>query len=79
MNQSEILESDIRELQQWLREAWQQLGNPSLTTFSRRELRNQMRQCNADLRACLDRVAESRAEPPPAATTARPSARAASW
>jgi len=78
MNQSEILESDIRALQQWLREAWQQLGNPSLTTFSRRELRNQMRQCNADLRACLDRVAEYRSEPPPAAT-ARPPARAASW
>jgi len=79
MNQAEILESDIRALQQWLREAWQQLGNPSLTTFSRRELRNQMRQCNADLRACLDRVAEYRAEPPPAAPLAKPAVRAASW
>lgn len=79
MNQAEILESDIRALQQWLREAWQQLGNPSLTTFSRRELRNQMRQCNADLRACLDRAAEYRGEPPPAAPPARPAVRAASW
>jgi hypothetical protein len=77
MNQAETLESDIRALQQWLREAWQQLGNPSLTTFSRRELRNQMRQCNADLRACLDRAAEYRAELPPA--PARPAARAATW
>ena len=42
MNQPEILDSDIRYLQQWLRAAWQQLGDPSLTTFSRRELRNQM-------------------------------------
>jgi hypothetical protein len=79
MNQAEILESDIRALQQWLREAWQQLGNPSLTTFSRRELRNQMKQCNADLRACLDRAAEYRAEPSPAPTPTRQAARAASW
>ena len=78
MNQAEILESDIRALQQWLREAWQQLGNPSLTTFSRRELRNQMRQCNADLRACLDRAAEYRAEPPVAAPAKAP-VRAAAW
>ena len=78
MNQPEVYDPDIHAMQQWLRAAWRQLGEPSLTTFSRRELRNQMRQCNADLRACLDRVAEYRSEPPPAAT-ARPPARAASW
>ena len=53
MNQPEVLDSDIRALQQWLRDAWRQLGDPSLTTFSRRELRNQMKQCNADLRVQL--------------------------
>lgn len=73
MNQAEILESDIRALQQWLRDAWQQLGDRSLTTFSRRELRNQMRQCSADLRACLERAAEQRTDlaPPPAPVPAR--------
>lgn len=63
MNQPEIFDHDIQALQQWLREAWQQLGDPSLTAFSRRELRNQMKLCSADLRACLQRMAEHR--PPP--------------
>ena len=63
MNQPEILDSDIRALQQWLRAAWQQLGDPSLTTFSRRELRNQMKQCSADLRAGLQMAAEQQSEP----------------
>ena len=75
MNQPEILDSDIRALQQWLRAAWQQLGDPSLTTFSRRELRNQMKQCSADLRERLEMVAEQQSEsvqqPPPAATPGR--------
>ena len=63
MNQPEILDSDIRALQQWLRAAWQQLGDPSLTTFSRRELRNQMKQCSADLRARLQMATEQQSEP----------------
>jgi hypothetical protein len=80
MNQPEVLESDIRALQQWLRAAWQQLGDPSLTTFSRRELRNQMKQCSADLRACLQRAAEQQFEPQqPPPTYSRPSLRILSW
>ena len=39
MHQPEILDSDIRALQQWLRAAWQQLGDPSRTIFSRRRVR----------------------------------------
>jgi hypothetical protein len=61
MNQPEIFDRDVRErdiraLQEWLRTAWRQLGDPSLTTFSRRELRNQMKQCSADLKAQLERA-----------------------
>ena len=81
MNQPEILDSDIRALQQWLRAAWQQLGDPSITTFSRRELRNQMKQCSADLRARLEMVAEQQSEPvqhPPPAYS-RPELRILSW
>ena len=63
MNQPEMLDSDIRALQQWLRAAWRQLGDPSLTTFSRRELRNQMKQCSADLRSHLQLVATRQSEP----------------
>ena len=60
MDQAEVFDSDIRAMQEWLRTAWQQLNDPSLTTFSRRELRNQMKQCSADLRSRLDMQAEQR-------------------
>ena len=81
MNQPEVLDSDILALQQWLRAAWQQLGDPSLTTFSRRELRNQMKQCNADLRACLQRAAEQQSAPvqEPVPTFTKPALRILHW
>jgi hypothetical protein len=81
MNQPDILDSDIRALQQWLRAAWQQLGDPSLTTFTRRELRNQMKQCSADLRERLEMVAGPHAEPvqPPPSAASRPELRILSW
>jgi hypothetical protein len=81
MNQPEILDSDIRALQQWLRAAWQQLGDPSLTTFSRRELRNEMKQCSADLRARLQMAAEQQSEPvqQPVPSYSRPELRILSW
>jgi hypothetical protein len=63
MNQPAIFDNDIRALQEWLRSAWQQLGDPSLTAFTRRELRNQMKQCSADLRSHLQLVATNQSEP----------------
>jgi hypothetical protein len=62
MNQPVILDNNVRALQEWLRSAWQQLGDPSLTTFTRRELRNQMKQCSADLRSHLQLVATRQSE-----------------
>ena len=59
MNQPAIFDTDIRALQEWLRTAWQQLADPSLTAFTRRELRNQMKQCSADLRSRLQLVGQS--------------------
>jgi hypothetical protein len=81
MNQPELIASDIRALQQWLRAAWQQLGDPSLTAFSRRELRNQMKQCNADLRSLLQRMAEGQPDEiqPPVAVAAKPKLRILAW
>jgi len=81
MNQPEVLDSDIRAMQQWLRAAWQQLGDRSLTTFSRRELRNQMKQCSADLRERLEMVAEQQSEPvqQPVPPYSRPELRILSW
>ncbi len=81
MNQPEVLDSDINAMQQWLRAAWRQLADPSLTTFSRRELRNQMKQCSADLRARLQMAAEQHSEPhqQSAPTYSRPPPRVLSW
>jgi hypothetical protein len=82
MNQPDILDPDIRALQQWLRAAWKQLSEASLTTFSRRELRNQMKQCSADLRARLEMAAEQPSGPaqqPTPTTPARPELRILSW
>ena len=60
----EVRERDIRSLQEWLRTAWRQLGDPALTTFARRELRNQMKQCSDDLKAHMQRL---EAQQPPSA------------
>ena len=75
MNQPEIFgrdirDRDIRALQEWLRTAWRQLGDHSLTTFDRRELRNQMKQCSADLKVQLASF-----QPPPARNLNRPRTR----
>jgi hypothetical protein len=81
MNQPEILDPDIRALQQWLRDAWLQLGDPSLTAFTRRELRNQMKQCSADLRAHLQRMTEDKPQQAlePAPRVAKPALRILAW
>ena len=81
MNQPEVLDSDIRAMQQWLRAAWQQLGDPSLTTFTRRELRNQMKQYSADLRERLEMAVEQQSEPvqPTPSAASRPKLRILSW
>jgi hypothetical protein len=80
MNQPEVLDTDIHAMQQWLRAAWQQLGDPSLTTFGRRELRNQMKQCSADLRARLELAAQqSGPGQPPIPASSRPELRILSW
>jgi len=63
MNQPEIFDTDVHALQELLRAAWKQLGDPSLTAFTRRELRNQMKQCTADLRSYLQLVATRPSEP----------------
>jgi hypothetical protein len=78
MNQPEIFDRDIRErdiraLQEWLRTAWRQLGDPTLTAFTRRELRSQMKQCSADLKAHLERIEAQ--QTPPARDPNRPFAR----
>jgi hypothetical protein len=62
MTELEIFDQEIHALQQRLRAAWQQLGDPTLTAFTRRELRNQMKQCSADLRSYLQKASERRTQ-----------------
>jgi hypothetical protein len=61
MTDLEVLERSITELKAWLSGAWRHLANPSLTKFERRELRNDMKQCNIELRRCLELVRAERA------------------
>lgn len=81
MNQPEALDQNIRALQEWLRAAWMQLADPSLTAFSRRELRNQMKQCTADLRMHLQAASQRPPDPPAggAKTFAKPELRLLAW
>lgn len=60
MTDLEVLERSITELKAWLSGAWRHLANPSLTKFERRELRNDMKQCNIELRRCLELVRAER-------------------
>jgi hypothetical protein len=52
MTEPEI-QNQIVTLQRWLAGAWLRLGDPALTPFDKRELRNQMKQADAALRRCL--------------------------
>ena len=81
MTQPEVLDQDIRALQDWLRAAWQQLSDPALTPFMRRELRNQMKQCAADLRTHLQRAEERHRQPvdPSMPSFAKPELRILAW
>jgi hypothetical protein len=49
MTELDILDRRISELKEVQRVAWQQLSRPSLTTFDRCELRNQIRESDAEL------------------------------
>ena len=61
MTDLEVLDRSINELKQWLNGAWRHLAKPSLTKFERRELRNEIKQCNVELRRCLELVRAERA------------------
>jgi hypothetical protein len=56
MTELELLEDKIGEFQAHLNDAWRSLSSSSLTTFERRELRNEMKRCGAELQRCLELV-----------------------
>lgn len=75
---ADTLERDVQALKEWLRQAWNYLGHASLTRFERQEIRNQIKQTDAELRKCLQKIAaqnqaRQRTPPPaPVQTAARP-------
>ena len=71
MTEREI-QHHIATLQSWLAGAWRRLSDPAITTFDKRELRNQMKQADAALRHCLALSSELRsAGNPPASVNNR--------
>jgi hypothetical protein len=69
------IDQDVHALKEWLRAAWRQLGEPSLTSFARQELRTEMKRCSEDLRYRLHVVASQppiRDEPTKPAPVRRP-------
>jgi hypothetical protein len=58
MTESDILSRDIHALQELQRVAWSQLASPSLTMFDRREIRNRIRQSEAELKTYLKMKSE---------------------
>jgi hypothetical protein len=58
MTEPDDLGAKIDALKQLERAAWQKLANPLLTTFERREIRNQIKQCDGELRHYLAMMSE---------------------
>ncbi len=56
----QALENRICELKALLDESWRRLSRSSLTSFERRELRNEMKSCSAELQRCLEQVRDER-------------------
>ena len=57
----DALEQDVQALKDWLRGAWHQLAQPSMTRFDRQELRNYMKEAEIALRKGFGKlVAEER-------------------
>jgi hypothetical protein len=54
----DVLDCKIDELKEVQRVAWRRLADSSLTPFDRREVRNQIRQSNSELRQYLQMMSE---------------------
>jgi hypothetical protein len=70
MTDPDTLSRDIHALKELQRVAWSQLADPSLTVFDRREIRNRIRQSEAELRTFLAMMSEHVNAPRPVPETA---------
>jgi hypothetical protein len=58
MTEPDILSDKIRELMDWQNKAWRRIADPSATLFERREIRNHLKESDAQLRRYLAMVSE---------------------
>lgn len=61
MTELEVLDRDIRGLKELIRVAWKELASSSLTPHERREARNRITLCSAELRRNLQALETERA------------------
>ena len=50
MTEPDILSRTIKELMEWQRVAWRRVADPSVTQFERREIPNNIKESNEELR-----------------------------
>ena len=58
MTEPDLLSRKIDELKRWETIAWRRIADPTVTPFERRELRNHMKDCDTELRRCLQTMSE---------------------
>ena len=58
MTEPDVLSRKIRKLTNWQTVAWRRLAEPLLTLFEHREIRNHMKECDAELRRCLGMMSD---------------------
>jgi hypothetical protein len=58
MTSPDLLSRKISELKDWQTIAWRRIADPSVTAYERREIRNHMKDCDAELRRCLQTMSE---------------------
>jgi hypothetical protein len=58
MTEPDNLSIKIRELMDWSTVAWRRIADPLVTTFERREIRNNLEVCEDELRRCLAIMSE---------------------
>ena len=58
MTESDVLSRKINELKVSQAADWRRVADPMLTAFERREIRNQIKESNAELGRCLAMMSE---------------------
>jgi hypothetical protein len=58
MSEADILSRNIHALKELQRAAWRNLADPALTIFERREIRNEIKHSDAELRSYLEMTSD---------------------